>query len=179
MVATKQITVEEFEAMPLEGRWELIDGELVEMSPSANRSGWISGRLFPRLEQFVDTHDLGWAFPPETGCILFSDRAIVRSPDAAFVRRDRMPELSDHFVPVAPDLAAEVLSPSDRMAEALSKVAMYLEAGVHLVWLVEPVERTVMVFRPVGSPKTLSQGDALDGGDVLPGFRIPLNDIFG
>jgi Uma2 family endonuclease len=70
MVATKHITVEEFETMPLEGRWELVDGELVEASPSANRSGWISGRLFSRLERFVDSQNIGWAFPAETGFIL-------------------------------------------------------------------------------------------------------------
>jgi Uma2 family endonuclease len=109
---------------------------------------------------------------------LFDDRATVRSPDAAFVRRERLPELSDHFVPVAPDLAVEVLSPSDRMADALGKVAMYLQAGVQLVWLVDPAARVVTVFRPDGPPKILGQSDALDGGDLLPGLTIPLAEIF-
>jgi Uma2 family endonuclease len=178
MVATKQITVDEFETMPREGNWELIDGELFEVSPAGNRSGWISGRLFSRIEQFVRAHDLGWAFPPETGFILFGDRATVRSPDAAFVRSERMPELTDHFAAVAPDLAVEVLSPADRMADALSKVAMYLEAAVQLVWLVDPKERTVIVFRPDVSPKSRGSDDTLEGGDLLPGLTIPLAEIF-
>ena len=178
MVATRHITVEEFERMSLENNWELIDGELVEVSPAGNRSVWVAGEIFARLRQHARATGLGWAFADGAGFILFGDRATVRSPDAAFVRRDRLPELSDHFVPLAPDLAVEVLSPSDRMADALSKVAMYLEAGVQLVWLVDPAASVVTVFRPDGSPKTLGQGEVLDGGDVLPGLTIPLAEIF-
>ncbi len=179
MVATKPISVEEFEAMLLEGAWELVDGEMVEVTPSANRSGWISGRVFSRLEQFVDFKKIGWAFPTETGFVLFNDRATVRSPDAAFVRRDRLPELTDHFVPIPPDFAVEVLSPSDRLADALAKVAMYLQAGVELVWLVDPAARTVTVFRPDDSIAVLHEGDMLEGGNVLPGFNLLVADIFG
>ena len=178
MVATRHVTIEEFAAMPLQGIWELVDGEMIELSPTADRSGWVSGRVFSRLERFVDARHLGWAFPPETGFILFSDRATVRSPDAAFVRFDRLRALSDGFVPVAPDLAAEVLSPSDRMTDAMSKVTMYLAAGVRLVWLVDPATLTVIVFRQDAAPKTLEATDTLDGGDVLPGFSVPVAEIF-
>jgi len=81
-------------------------------------------------------------------------------------------------VPMAPDLAVEVLSPSDRMADALAKVAMYLQAGTPLVWLVNPVTRTVVDFRAEMDPLTLSESDTLDGGDILPGFRVPVAEIF-
>lgn len=178
MVATKRISIEEFVTLTRDGLWELVDGEPVAVTPSSDRSGWVSGRIFSRLERFVDVNNLGWAFPAETGFILFEDRATVRSPDAAFVRRDRLSELTDRFVPLAPDLVVEVLSPSDRMADALGKITMYLQAGVRLVWLVDPLERTVTLFRPDAALKLLAEGDVLDGGDVLPGFSVPVADIF-
>jgi Uma2 family endonuclease len=102
----------------------------------------------------------------------------VRSPDAAVVLRNRLAELPDSFVPMAPDLAVEVLSPSDRMADALAKVAMYLQAGTPLVWLVNTATRTVVVFRSEMDPVTLAGSDTLDGGDVLPGFSVPVAEIF-
>jgi Uma2 family endonuclease len=84
----------------------------------------------------------------------------------------------DNFVPLAPDLAVEVLSPSDRMADAMSKVTMYLQAGVRLVWLVDPATLTVTIFRQDAAPKMVREADTLDGADVLPGFRIPVAEIF-
>jgi Uma2 family endonuclease len=178
MVATRQVTVEEFAEMPLQGVWELVDGEPIELSPAAGRSGWISGNLFALLASHVRQSQLGWAFPPETGFILFDDRQTVRSPDAAVVLGDRLAAPPDNFIPLAPDLAVEVLSPSDRMADALAKIAMYLDAGVQLVWLVDPASQSVTIFRPDAIPTRLGVGDTLDGGDVLPGFSVPVAEIF-
>ena len=178
MVATRRVTIDEFAEMPLEGIWELIDGEPIELSPAAGRSGWISGNVYRLLANHVRQSQVGWAFPPETGFVLFDDRQTVRSPDAAVVLRNRLAELPDSFVPMAPDLAAEVLSPSDRIADALAKVAMYLQAGTSLVWLVNPATRTVVVFRSETDPVTLGESDTLDGGDVLPGFSVPVAEIF-
>jgi len=178
MVATRQVTVEEFAEMPLQGVWELVDGEPVELSPAAGRSGGISGNIYRLLASHVWRSQMGWAFPPETGFVLFEDRETVRSPDAAVVLRNRLAELPDSFVPMAPDLAAGVLSPSDRMADALAKVAMYLQAGTALVWLVNPATRTVVVFRSEMDPVTLGASDILDGGDILPGFSLSVSEIF-
>jgi Uma2 family endonuclease len=178
MVATNPILVEQFEAMPLEGNWELIDGKLVEVSPSGGDAGWISGEIAFHLKAYVRSRGLGWVFPPETGFILFDDRATVRSPDAAFVRRDRLTRPTKGFVPLAPDLAVEVLSPTDRTPDALAKVTMYLQAGVHLVWLVDPDRSTITVFRPDATIDILREGDILDGEDVLPGFSVPVAEIF-
>jgi Uma2 family endonuclease len=178
MVATRRVSIDEFAEMPLEGIWELVDGEPIELTPAAGKSSRIGGRLYARLADHVEPNEVGWAFPAETGFVLFPDRTTVRSPDAAVVRRDRLPELPDSFVPLAPDLAVEVLSPSDRMAAALAKIAMYLDAGVHLVWLVDPASQTVTVFRPDATPAKLTVGDTLDGGEVLPGFMVPVAEIF-
>ena len=178
MIATRPITIQEFERMALDGRWELIDGEPIELSPAAGRSGWISATIVALLANHVRQSGLGWTFSAETGFVLFDDRQTVRSPDAAVVLRNRLAELPDSFVPMAPDLAVEDLSPSDRMADALAKVAMYLQAGTLLVWLVNPATRTVVVFRSESDPETLGETDALDGDDVLPGFSVPVAEIF-
>jgi Uma2 family endonuclease len=178
MVATRRVTIDEFAEMPLEGIWELVDGEPVELSPAAGRSGWISANLVALLANHVRSGRLGWAFSAETGFVLFSDRQTVRSPDAAVVLSNRLAELPDSFVPMAPDLAVEVLSPSDRMADALAKVAMYLQAGTSLVWLVNPTTRKVMVFRSEMDLVTLGESDTLDGGDVLPDFTVPVAELF-
>jgi Uma2 family endonuclease len=178
LVAIQRVTIDEFAEMPREGIWELVDGEPIELSPAAGRSGWISGNVSRLLASHVRQSQLGWAFPPETGFVLFEDRQTVRSPDAAVVLRNRLAELPDSFVPVAPDRAVEVLSPSDRMADALAKVAMYLQAGTPLVWLVNPASRTVVVFRSKMDLVTLGASDMLDGGDVLPGFSVPVAEIF-
>ena len=121
---------------------------------------------------------LGLGFSAEIGFVLFADRQTVRSPDAAVVLRNRLAELPDSVVPMAPDLAVEVLSPSHRMADALAKVAMYLQAGTPLVWLVNPATRTVLVFRSETDLVMLGESDTLNGGDVLPGFSVPVAEIF-
>lgn len=178
MVATRRVTIDEFAEMPLQGIWELVDGEPIELSPAAGRSGWISANVVALLANHVHPSRLGWAFSAETGFVLFDNRQTVRSPDAAVVLRDRLGAPPDSFVPLAPDLAVEVLSPSDRMADAMSKITMYLQAGVRLVWLVDPATRTVTVFRQDAAPKTIAEGEILDGGAVLPGFSVPVAEIF-
>src|SRR5215213_1613260 len=157
--------------MPLQGIWELVDGELIELSPASGRSSRIGGRLYARLADFVEPSGLGWAFPAETGFILFEDRQTVRSPDASVVLRDRLIEPPDSFVPIAPDLAVEVLSPSDRMADALAKVAMYLQAGARLVWLVNPATRTIVVFQSETDPVMLSEGIPSRAATSFPTLR--------
>lgn len=178
MVATQRITIEEFAAMANIGHWELIDGELIEVAPASSRPSRVGGRFYAQFVRQLEDKGLGWAYPADAGFILFDDRSTVRSPDAAFVSKVRLPDEPKGFVPVAPDLAVEVLSPSDRMADALSKVAMYLDAGVSLVWLVDPEQQTITIFRP-DRVIDVVQGDAvLDGGDVVPGLHIPLASIF-
>jgi Uma2 family endonuclease len=179
MVETRPISVHEFETLPREGIWELIDGELIEVSPTGGVSGWVNGLIYAALLNHSLEGSQDWVLPPETGFVLFPDRDTVRAPDAAVVLRERLDALPRGFIPLAPDLAVEVLSPSDRLADALEKVRMYLDAGVRLVWLVDPDVRSVTAYRPGAAPVTLHAGDTLDGGDVLPEFRLPLTSIFG
>lgn len=179
MVATHRMSIAEFAAAPREGTWELVDGEPVAVTPASGRSSRIGGGLYARLADHVEQNGLGWAYPADAGFILSNDRAVVRSPDAAFVRSGRLDEEPDGFLPLAPDFAAEVLSPFDRIPDALAKIAMYLQAGVQLVWLVDPAKQTVTIFRPDGTITVANEDDLLDGGEVIPGFSVAVSEIFG
>lgn len=180
MVTTRHITIEEFETMSLDGLWELIDGELIELTPAADRSASTEPLISRLLLNYVLPNRLGRVYGSEGGFVLFPDRQTVRAPDVSFVAAERAPqgEARDHFPRLAPDLAVEILSPTDRMTEALAKVAMYLEAGVRLVWLVDPLEQTVTVFRTGATPEKLDVTMTVDGGDVLPGFSAPVAEMF-
>ena len=180
MVATRQITVDEFEAMSLDGRWELIDGELAEMSPSADEPSSIGATVTGMLWSFARPRRLGRVYNAEGGFVLFADRETVRAPDVAFVRAERMPRgnARKHFVRLAPDLAVEVLSPSDRASELLAKVQMYRESGVLLVWVIDPDLETITVIAQDKPTIILNKSDDLDGGDVLPGFSVAVAEIF-
>lgn len=179
-VATQTVTVEAFERMARDGSWELIDGELIEVSPTGALSGKVSNLLAFFVTAHVRAERLGAVFAADTGFVLFPDRDTVRAPDVAFVRTDRLPLPAEQtgFLRLAPDLAAEVRSPSDRMPDLLAKAAMYLEAGVPLVWLVDPGPKRIAVYTQDGPVATLHAGDSLDGGDVLPGFSLPVTELF-
>ena len=180
MVVTRPITIEEFEAFPREGRWELIDGEPVEMTPSADESSSVGATILGLLWSHVHAGRLGRLYGADGGFVLFPDRPTVRVPDAAFVRAERAPQgqARRSFPRLAPDLVVEVLSPSDRVSEVVAKLEMYLEAGVPLIWLVDPEKMTITVIASGKSTKVLRSGDTLDGGDVLPDFTVPVAEIF-
>jgi Uma2 family endonuclease len=181
VTSTKLMTAEELEAMPDDGNtYELVRGALVLMSPA----GGLHGRIESRLGRYMDIHvfenDLGAVFTGDTGFILARDPDTVRGLDIAFVRKDRLPadEEQEGFLALAPDLAVEVISPSDRMSDVLDKVAEYLDAGTRLVVLVVPRRKELMVYGADRSVRVLTVKDTFDGGDVLPGFRLPVAAIF-
>ena len=180
MVTTKLTTADELLAMPDDGwRYELIEGVLVRMSPSAPEPGTIASVIVARLVVFVEPRGLGRVFTAEAGFVLARDPDTVVAPDVAFTRAECLPPRREwrHFLP-PPDLAVEVVSPSDRGTNVADKVARYLAAGVPLVWIFWPDPRTVSVHAPGREAITLGEGDELDGEDVLPGFRLPVADVF-
>jgi Uma2 family endonuclease len=176
MVETGRTTAEELLAMG-EGRRELIRGEVVELSPGGPRHGRVVYRLGLRFEPFVESGDLGTVYVNDTGFLLERDPDLVRAPDLAFVAKGR-PEGHDErrYFPFAPDLAVEVVSPSDTFAWVEEKAATWLSHGTRLVWVIEPELRKAFVYRPDRPRETLSEEDELRGEDVLPGLAIRLAD---
>lgn len=179
-MVTTQITVADFEVESNPDRVELIDGEIVEMTPSSDGSSSVAARITVLIGMHVLPNNLGRLYSADGGFVLFPDRETVRVPDVAFVRAERMPqgEARRHFPRLAPDLVVEVLSPTDRASDVLAKVAMYQEAGVPLIWLVDPEAETVTVLAQNQPPATLHLSDTLRGGLVLPDLQIAVADIF-
>jgi Uma2 family endonuclease len=143
------------------------------------REGFLAGRLLILLSQFVDPRNLGLVSGADGMMQIFPD--LVRIPDVAYASWARFPEgcVPDEPVPhLVPDLAVEVLSRGNTPREMDRKVDEYFAAGVRLVWLVDPVKRTVAVYTSAQDRHSLSATETLDGGNVLPGFTVPLGELF-
>lgn len=181
VTTTHHISVEELERNGApEGRWELINGELVAMAPAGGTHGRIEMEIGAPLYAFVKPRHLGLVYSSDTGFVLSENPPVVRMPDVGYVRTERLPPDHDNgkFLRVVPDLVVEVISPSDRMVDVLAKVVVWLEAGVSLVWVVAPVSKTVTVFSGDREPRTLTIDEVLDGDDIVPGFTLPVREIF-
>ena len=179
---TKQriTTAEELFDMPDDGyRYELVRGELRKMAPAGSEHGEIASDINGSLNLYVKANGLGNTYAAETGFFLARDPDHVRAPDVAFVRRERIEAIGRQtgYWPEAPDLAIEVISPNDRYADVDEKVSDWLAAGARMVVVVNPRNRTVNVHTPDGSI-ALRLGDTLDGGDVVPGWQMPVADMF-
>jgi Uma2 family endonuclease len=166
----------------IEGRrLELIEGEISEMTPAGGEHGVVAGRGLLRVGVHVENHQLGYVTAAETGYILFTDengKDTVLAPDVGFVSKERAPDgLPEGFIPFAPDLAVEVVSPSETYTRVARKVALYLRYGTRMVWVIDPASKTVVVHTSEGA-HTFGENDTLTGGDVLPGFTLPVRDIF-
>ena len=175
------LTIEEFERLPDdEWRCELVRGVVVREPPAGFEHGRIANRILYLLTGFVEEHGLGEVLASETGFVLFEEPPTVRAPDAAFVAEGRVPSPAPPgFGRLTPDLAVEVIPPSNTVAEFHAKVMDYLDAGSRLVWVMDPATRSVTVYRSRKEIRLLSGADELDGEDVLPGFRVVLEELFG
>jgi len=177
----QKATAEDLLDMPDDGfRYELVRGELRKMTPAGDEHGHIAMDVGTSLNVHVKANGLGRVYAAETGFKLASDPDTVRAPDAAFVRRERL-EGSGRltgFREGAPDLAVEVVSPNDRHAEVVEKALAWLEAGCRMVLVVDPERRVVTVYRSREEIRVLVEGDTLDGADVVPGWRLPLRELF-
>lgn len=167
--------------MPDGDRYELVAGQLVEKSMGAE-SDWTAARILRRIGNYVEQQALGEVFGTETGFQCFRrDRKQVRKPDGSFISAGRLPggRIPRGHIRVVPDLAIEVISPNDSYFLIDTKVHEYLDAGVRLVWVLNPDNRTIKVYRlDDPRPVELTIGDQLDGAEVLPGFTCPVADLF-
>jgi Uma2 family endonuclease len=164
-----------------EMRLELSEGNLIIMSPAGGKHGGLATDLSVYIHQHVKPRRLGYVTAAETGYILYknpSGKDTVRAPDVGFVRAERLPEgLPDGYIPFAPDLAVEVASPNESGDDIQHKVLDYLRYGTQAVWYFYPKSRTVNIHKQEGT-HTFAEDDVLDGGDVLPGFKLALREVF-
>ena len=168
------MTLEDFLQSDLEG-YEYIEGKLIPMAPPTMEHGEISMNLSFLLSLHIRENQLGRLYPADTDFKL-GDRLV--KPDVAFVSTARLPENRRQVSPVAPDLVVEVLSPTDIQYRVIEKAFAYLEAGTRLVWIIEPVAKTVTVYRSETDIKMLTFEDTLTGEDVVEGFSCQVSQLF-
>jgi len=162
----------------LDGDYELDRGVLVPVMPAKRFHGRLTIRIGSRIETYAESRSLGITVA-DMGCILERDPDTVRAPDVAFMTAGRYsPGDPDAFLTGAPDLAVEIVSDASNVPAAIRKSSLYIEKGTRVAWIVDIERRRVLVFTDDGIARTLAMGDTLDGGDVLPGFTWPLEDIF-
>lgn len=162
--------------------YELIDGELIEMPPSNALHAWLAAELAAHLRNFAVSGNLGYAFV-EFGAYSITDEHTLRAADVAYFSAERLsPPFPQTFVGLMPDLAVEIMSPSNTKAELREKAAWYLQHGTRLVWLILPDQRGAEVCRPGdderGAVEFVDADGSLSGEDLLPGFELEMGKLF-
>ena len=176
----RPLTGDELMRMPQLDPCELVAGRVVPMTPTNPTHGRIEANVAAALKHFVRTQNLGVVMAGEVGVFTTRNPDTVRAPDVLFLshERDARRVRRQGFLDVAPELTVEILSPTDRPDQMRRKLEEYFAAGVLQVWVIDPASRTVHVDRGRGEPQPLATGAVLTGGHVLPGFRLPVDDIF-
>ncbi|MGQ0815176.1 MAG: Uma2 family endonuclease [Gemmatimonadota bacterium] len=172
------LTVAEYEKLPSDPQYrdELSRGRLIREPRPGARHGRVAFEIASALREFVRAHELG-SVEMECGFLLNVSDNIVRGPDAAFIARDRLPKkVPVGFWPFAPDLAIEVVSPSNTTSEIESKVLEYLDAGTRMVWVIDPETRVARVYEG-NEARIIREHEALSAGEIVPGFSIGLSAI--
>ncbi len=174
------LTAEElFVLQPPDKDTELVRGRMIVREPPRPWHGLYAARLCTLVSVFVDSQKLGAVFGQDTGFHIASDPDTVLAPDLAFIRTERIPSPDeDRYWRIAPDLVAEIMSPSDRRKAVIQKIHDWLEAGVRVAWFIEPKHRRATIYFADGSERTVAEDGSLTAGDVLPGFACALLAVF-
>jgi len=176
----KWVTGEELFKMGDIGRTELIKGEIIYLMPTGLLHGIIEFAIAAILRNFVQLHQLGYVFGGETGIYITREPDTVRGVDAAYISHERFAQIkSTSYLDVAPELVVEVMSPDDSWTEINDKIEEYFAIGVVLIWIVNPKRKLVHVYRSPTTLEILRAHDTLTGDEVLPGFAVPLTELFG
>ena len=182
VTAQVQTTADELLRLPRgRNRYELIRGELKTLALAGHEHGVLAAEFATELWNVVRANKLGKVYAAESGFKLATSPDTVRSPDAAFISQKRLDEVGpvQGYWPGAPDLAAEVVSPNDLYTEVSDKVAEWLAAGSKMVVVINPRKQQVFVHLSVSEVRVLGVGDTLDGGEVVPGWQLPIEELFG
>jgi len=175
----KLVTGEELLAMGDVGPCELIDGRIVPLSPTSGEHGRLEFNLAFELGKFTRENDLGWTLSGEVGIFIRRNPDRIRGADVAFISRARAPQGPPKgFLEYAPELIAEIVSPSDRWQDIRAKLDDYFAIDVQQVWIVEPDTRSVLVYRSPTEATKLGEGETLQGEGPLKGFSLPVAQIF-
>jgi Uma2 family endonuclease len=181
MATTRLMTIEDLEALPDDGHvYDLVDGDLRRREPVGGEHGTIGGNVFARVWFFVRERGLGEVLLSDTIYVYRRDPDRSLKPDLSFIRADRLPA-GDPFrrpIEIPPDLAVEVVSPNERADDVDEKISLYRSFGVPLIWFLWPRRRVVTIYAEGRPMREMGEGDELDGGDVLHGFRVPVADLF-
>lgn len=178
----KLLTAEEFADLPDPNdgsRQELVRGVVITMPPPRLPHGFVCAKAARLIGNHCDDNNLGFVVSNDTGVLTERHPDTVRGLDVAFWSFARLPTLPDGYTDILPDLAVEVLSPSNTRRQIEDKISEYLKGGFSTVWVIDPLDRTVTVYRPgplIGT--ILHSGTSLEGGDTLPGFQCPVSAFF-
>lgn len=179
--APKVWTDEEFMALNRDGhQYEIVNGELIDMGNSGAKHGYVAVILSAALFNWVSQGKLGAMFDSSTAFKMKSGNK--RSPDLSFMSKERLQELNDlpdGLLEGAPDLAVEILSPGNTVGEIQEKLSEYFENGSRLVWVIEPRQKYALVYHCAEQPdQFVKSSDYLEGEEIIPGFRLPMADLF-
>jgi Uma2 family endonuclease len=185
-VTTAPIRLQDIEAMEARGiRREIVDGQWIQLPEDGMAGDWhgaIATNLIIALGTYVKAHQLGRIYPADTTYILSEDEQgvqLMRLPDVSFVAASRVKTANrQSYYQLAPDLAIEIISPSERAVDMRAQLRDYLDAGVRQVWQVYPETQEVMVYLPDGTMQTYTVGQVIPGADVLPGLELPVDAVF-
>jgi Uma2 family endonuclease len=176
----KLLTADDVWQMGEDAHVEVVRGEVREMPAAGGRHGGIGGEFAGELWLYGRETGSGRVFTSETGIVVSKSPTTLLVPDLLFVKFERLPDPAAmiRFFEIPPDVVLEILSPSQRFADLIEKAAMYLKFGVPLVWLVDPDRKAITALTGDGVVRVYHSGDTLDGGDVLPGFSVPVDRLF-
>lgn len=163
-----------------DSRYQLIKGVLSMMSPAGSEHGRIAGRIFTRLAVHVEKHGLGVTYAAETGFRIAVSPDTVRAPDAAFVSHRRLTSIEPTrgYLPLAPDLVVEVVSPNDSFSDVEAKASNWLDAGAGIVLVADLENRLLKAYRPDRDIRTFRSGESFEAGEVCDNFTLAVNDVF-
>jgi Uma2 family endonuclease len=178
--AKSRVTADEFMALPGAGNYELVEGALSERKFIGAHASYVAGRIIYLLNLLIERTGGGWVLDSETTFRCFASPDTLRRPDVSFIRLGRLKDerLPEGYMTIPPDLAVEVISPSNLAYEVQEKVLEYREAGVRLVWVVYPNTRRVQIYDPSGLVDELDESDTILGEDAVPGFACLVAEFF-
>jgi Uma2 family endonuclease len=180
ITAKKLITAEEFFLMPDPpdgSKQELVRGEIITMPPPGGLHGVCCVKVVCRVGGYAEQEDRGTVTCNDSGFITERSPDSVRGPDVAFWSKERVKEVPVGYFEMAPDLAVEVLSPSNTSKQILAKLREYFAKGVRIVWVIAPEDRTVTIYRNELEGRLLHESATITGEDVLPGFQCRVSDL--